>query len=208
MSTLFLTSSGLVGTAKEEFLKALSKPIKEIKIASVITASKVYADPWYHKDNEAMRQLGFSVEDIDIEGKNEEELRIFFADKDVTVVHGGNTFLLMKYVRESGFDKVIKEFVERGGLYIGISAGSMIVGSNIDCAIEEEGDENSVGLTDMTGMNFVDMVISPHYKEADESAIVEFEKRIGKTVTRLRDGEVILVKDDNGETNCELIRNF
>lgn len=200
MSTLFLTSSGLAGAAKDEFLKMLPKPIKEIKIASVITAGKVYDDPWFiRKDNEAMRQLGFSVEDIDIEGKNEEELRIFFVDKDVVVVHGGNTFFLMKHVRESGFDRVIKAFVERGGLYVGISAGSMIAGSSIDSISSEEGDKNFVGLTDLTGLNFVDMIISPHYIEADEPAIVEFEKKIGKTVTRLRDGEAVLVRDDKSE---------
>lgn len=199
--TLFLTSSGLAGAAKDEFLKILPKPVGEIKVVSVITAGKVYEAPWFiRQDNEAMRQLGFSVEDIDLEGKKEEELRVFFLDKNVVVVHGGNTFFLMKHVRKSGFDRVIKEFVERGGLYVGISAGSMIAGSNIDSAILEEGDENSVGLTDMTGLNFVDLIISPHYKEADEQAIVEFEKKLGKTVTRLRDGEVILVRDGKSET--------
>jgi len=198
MPTFFLTSSGLVGAAKDEFLKLLPKPAAEIRVASVITAGKVYDDPWYiAKDNETLRQIGFSVEDFDIEGKTEAELRKFFADKDVVVVHGGNTFLLMKCVRESGFDRVIKEFVERGGIYIGISAGSMIVGSNIDNPILEEGDENSVGLTDMTGMNFVDLIISPHYKEADESTLVDFEKKIGKSVTRLRDGEAVFVQNDS-----------
>ena len=35
-------------------------------------------------------------------------------------------------VGEAGFDKIIKQFLEKRGIYVGVSAGSIIVGPDID----------------------------------------------------------------------------
>lgn len=55
---------------KEEILKVLPKPAGQIKLAYIITASKPEINLDYlEKDRQKMIQLGFQVENIDIEGK-------------------------------------------------------------------------------------------------------------------------------------------
>src|SRR4030043_1378453 len=108
--TLLLTSAGM--QVKDEILKILPKPAEQIKLAHIITASKPEKDTSYVlEDKEAMIKIDFQVEDIDIEGKTKDQLRDLLKDKDIIWVQGGNTFYLMKAVRESGFDKVIKELI-------------------------------------------------------------------------------------------------
>lgn len=91
---------------KEEILKILPKPPDKIKLGHIITAAKPekYLD-YLDKDRRQMIDLGIQVENIDIAGKNEGEVRDLLKDKDVVYVQGGNTFYLLKHVRESGFDK-------------------------------------------------------------------------------------------------------
>ena len=63
-----------------------------------MTASKVEKSTDYVKrDKKQMAKLGFQVEDIDLEGKSENQLRRLLKDKDVVYVQGGNTFYLLKY---------------------------------------------------------------------------------------------------------------
>src|SRR3989344_1822348 len=48
-----------------------------------------------------MKELGFNVEEIDIEGKNKNLLMKLFENKDIIFVEGGNTFYLLKAIRQS-----------------------------------------------------------------------------------------------------------
>jgi len=57
---------------------------------------------------------GFQVEDIDLENKKESELKEILKDKDIIYVQGGNTFYLLKYIKESGFDKLVKQLIQKG----------------------------------------------------------------------------------------------
>src|SRR3989344_7164765 len=163
MTTLLLTSAGM--DVKEEILKILPKPANQIKIAHIITASKVEKDLSYlEKENQMMKELGFNVENIDIEGKNGNELRTLFGWQDIIYVQGGNTFYLLKCARESGFDKVVKEFIEKGTIYIGVSAGRYIACPTIEMANWKHSDKNTVGLMDLTGLNLVSFLLSVHFK--------------------------------------------
>ncbi|KKQ77440.1 MAG: Peptidase family S51 [Parcubacteria group bacterium GW2011_GWC1_38_6] len=162
MKTILLTSAGM--DVKEEILRILPKPVDQIKLAHIITASKVEDDISYvRKDTLEMEKLGFNIEEIDIEGKNEEEIRALLENKDVIYVQGGNTFYLMKHVKESGFDRVVKELIGKGVVYIGVSAGSYIACPTIEAANWKHADRNVVNLKDLTGMNLVPFLLSAHF---------------------------------------------
>ncbi|KPJ55127.1 hypothetical protein AMJ47_01225 [Parcubacteria bacterium DG_72] len=182
---------------KEEILKILPKPADQIKVAYIITASKSEKDISYlDRDKGAMLDLGFSVEEIDIGGKNEKELKEIFKDKDIIYVQGGNTFYLLKYVKESGFGGVIKDLIERGKIYIGVSAGSIITGPTIETAGWKRADKNIVGLKDLTGLNFVPFLVFVHY-EPEHSEIVKQERLACKYPVRiLTDEQAFLVRDN------------
>lgn len=183
---------------KEEILKILPKPAEETKVAHVITASKAEKNTAYvEKDRMGMQELGFNVEDIDIEGKEENELRKLLKNKDAIYVQGGNTFYLLKHVRASGFDRVINEFVEKGVIYIGVSAGSYIACPTIEMATWKHQDRNTVGLTDLTALNLVPFLLSVHYKPEYKDILKEAIAKAKYPVKILTDDQALLIQ--NGE---------
>lgn len=66
---------------------------------------------------------------------------------------GGNTFRLLKLLKECGADKKIVDYVRKGGAYIGSSAGAIICGEDIYPIIYM--DPNSVVLEDTKGFDLM-----------------------------------------------------
>lgn len=195
MKTILLTSAGM--DVKEEILKILPKPANQIKLAHITTASKVEDDLSYlEKDNREMSKLGLQVDEIDIEGKNEPELRKLLKNKDIIYIQGGNTFYLLKYVRESGFDKIIKDLTDKGVIYIGVSAGSYIACPTIEAANWKPQDINIVGLTDLTGLNLVPFLISAHYKSEYKEILKREISTTKYPVKILTDEQAILITNN------------
>jgi len=199
MKTILLTSSATFTTDKK--LEFLPKPLSEMKMAWVITASKGVDDTSYiQRHKQRMDELGFDYEEIDIEGKNEKELREILSDKEVVFVEGGNTFYLLKCVRESGFDKVIKELIEKGVIYIGASAGSYIACPTIEMATWRHQDEyDRCGVTNFTGLNLVSFLVIAHYTEEYKEIVKEGISKTKYLVRILTDDQALLVRDDGVE---------
>jgi len=196
METILLTSAGM--NVKEEILKILPKPANQIKLAHITTAKnpRLEKNPDYIiKEKKIMAEIGFQVEDIDIEGKKESDLKRILADKDVIYVQGGNTFYLLKYVRESGFDKVAKDLISKGMIYIGVSAGSYIACPTIEVAGWSHEDDNIVGLTNLKAMNLVPFLIKAHYSPEYKEVVIEGIKNSKYPVRILTDDQAILVKN-------------
>lgn len=193
--TLLLTSAGM--KMQDEILKLLPKPPAKIKLAHIITASnEVSPHPWRDNDKKAMLKLGIQVEDIDVKGKTGNELRRILKNKDVIYVQGGSPYYLLKYVKESGFDKVVKNLVNRGVLYIGASAGSYIACPTIEQALWKKPNRNKYGLAgNGPAMNLVPFLIVAHYEPKFKKDV---DAGIAKTkypVKVLRDNQAILVKN-------------
>ena len=142
-----------------------------------------------------MKEMGFNVEEIDIEGKNKNQLMKLFQNKDIIFVAGGNTFYLLKAIRKSGFEKAVKKLLKKGKVYIGASAGSIVAGKTIKTA-EWYGDKNFVKLHNLKGMNLVPFDIFAHY--APEHAEIIKKKLPFKWQRRklkiLTDEQAILVQ--------------
>lgn len=185
---------------KEEILKILSKPIHQTKIAHITTASKIENNLGYlEKENLIMREVGFNVENIDIEGKNENELRALLGYKDIIYVQGGNTFYLLKHARASGFDKVVKELIKKGVIYVGVSAGSYIACPTIEMANWKHPDKNTVRLTDLKGLNLVPFLLSVHFDPQYTPTLKNEISNAKYPVKILTDSQAILVRDDKIE---------
>ena len=193
---LFLTSAGLPPETTDEFLKLLGKEPKKTRVCFITTASHPEENKWYvEKDRERLSELCFKVTELDLKDENENSLDAKLKDFDVIFVEGGNTFYLIKYVRESGFDKVLKLFLDKGGIYLGVSAGSMIVGLNIESAGWKHADRNIVDLQDLTGLNLVPFVIAPHIDESNIEAIKECASKVNYPVIALTDKQAVLIED-------------
>lgn len=68
-------------------------------------------------------------------------------------IGGGNTFKLLKSIKESNFEIILKEYLQSGGLVYGGSAGAIIFGRTIEPAIHA--DPNEVELEDLNGLNLL-----------------------------------------------------
>ncbi len=182
---------------KDQILKILPKPANQLKLAYVVTASNPEANKSYVvKDRNQLVEAGFQIEDVDLDGKQERELRQLLKGKDIIYVQGGNTFYLLKCARESGFDKIVTELIEKGTIYIGVSAGSHIACPTIEMATWKHPNKNRFGLEYLTGLNLVPFLVSVHYDEKYNEILKDAIKRSKIPIKILTDKQAILVKDN------------
>lgn len=90
-----------------------------------------------------------------------DEIKQRILDKDVIFVAGGNTDYLMHVFEKSGFAKILPELLQTK-VYVGSSAGSMILGKRVssDAYREIYGEEDDFGVREY--MTIVDFAIKPH----------------------------------------------
>lgn len=191
MNNIILTSSGFsnpeIAKKVEKYFdgKSSDKEVAIITTASEDKEKNEFAILAYSQ----FREMGFeNVIFFDIEKQNPREL----SDFDIIYVNGGNTYYLLDQVKKSGFDSVVKEFLRKGGLYIGVSAGSIIAGPSIEILNYTKGDPNLIGITDYSAMALVQKSIVPHYMENKEKAILEYEEVSRTEVARLADGMALI----------------
>lgn len=195
MKTLLLTSAGF--QVRNEILKILPKSPKELKLVHITTASKdEISDDYVKNETKLMKELGFQVTEADIRGMSESETRKLLEDKDIIYVQGGNTYWLLKWVKESGFDKVVRELVEKGVIYIGVSAGSYIAGPSIEQSNWKH-EHEVYGLTDLSGMNIVPFMLFVHYVPEYKKLLQERIPETDYEFKILTDDQAILVKDED-----------
>lgn len=141
-------------------------------------------DPYDNKDfveadRIALEKYGLDIVEMDIKNKNEEEIREIIDGADIVLVAGGDTFYLMEKLKESGADKIIKEFVARGGIYIGSSAGSIICCPTIEGAEDFDDPNLAPKLDNFNGLGIFRNVIIPHAQKE------KYFERIRRATERL-----------------------
>jgi len=173
-------------------------PKDQMSIGYITTAYQVSRNNFQFFENykNKVKEAGYKFEEIDIDGKSQSEIREFFKDKNVIHVEGGNTFFLLKIMKETGFDKIVKELVNNGIVYIGTSAGSYVACPTIEVSSWNPDGKDRFGLTDFSAMNLVPFVLKVHYKDEQEELIKEHMKDCKYNLRILKDGQGILVEND------------
>lgn len=174
---LFLASSGL------EYIKTfvVNDP-KETKLLFIPTAGNLDDGTWWvDKDRDVLAKMGFQISELDIEHAAKENMQAALDDTDIVYVAGGNTFHLLKQLRETGFDKMLDDFVKNGGLYAGASAGALVAGPDIGAIASIDEPEKVTGLKSTKGLGWVSVVPIPHYDmKARTKSIDEIKEKYGK----------------------------
>lgn len=198
MKSLLLLSSG--SFLEKNLTGVFEKPLSEYKLAHIINASKgrgVNDLSYLKRARERFTNSGVEFEDLDLDGKTEGDLRKILDKFDGVFVTGGSTFYLLKSIRESGFDKVLKELLPKGFIYIGASAGSYVTCPTIEMAFWKHQDKYyHYELEDFTGMNLVPFLISVHYEQKYELILKEKIPQASCPVKVISDEQAILVQDD------------
>ena len=177
MKKLFLSSNACI--TLDKIIPLLPDVPNQLRVAFVLTASNPYKDKsWLYKDRNKLVEMGFKVKDVDIEGKTEEQVKIELTDIDVLFVSGGNTFYLLEKAKASGFDKLAKELINKGIIYIGSSAGSVLVCPTIAYVDGLDDPKNAPLLKSYDGLNEVNFLVMPHYGDDEYKEI--YKKILGK----------------------------
>jgi len=114
----------------------------------------------------------FGIFDIEMVTSAEQITKEKQAGVKGVFVGGGNTYKLLKMLKDTDAFENLKEYFENDGLVMGGSAGAIIFGYSIDTClddgleIESCRDVNLVGLTDTCGFDCMNgFSILPHYKK-------------------------------------------
>lgn len=182
---LLLTSTGLRNAKVRDFFISQFETLSDKKVCLIFTVRQDSDWQWLDLYDKELKNIGLQYAKVNIsEDKNLADIDGY----DIYYVCGGNTFYILDRLRKTNMDKVIIREIEKGKWYIGVSAGSIIMGPDIEIAGIEGGDENDINLEDLQGCNLVPFHISPHFVEQERRCIEAFEKK--------RHAEVIMITDD------------
>ena len=190
MKNIVLTSCGIIDDDfKNEFYKIISKEeLSNSKVLYITTASDGDLDKsWMEEEYNTILDLGINELNI-TEYKIGNKINI--DDFDIIYMMGGNTFYLLDVIRKNNFDKEILEFINKGKIYIGSSAGSEILGNSINIALGY--DENNVNMTDFTGLKIIDGLIIPHSNRKEEF-INNLKNNTNENIILLYDDDGIII---------------
>ncbi len=172
MKKLFLSSSFCdVAQYFEDFCgeKVSEKTVTFIPTASVVEDFTEYVDD----DKNAFIELGLIVDELNISDKNEQQIAEILSKNDFIYVSGGNTFYLLQELRKSKADNLITEQIKKGKVYIGTSAGSIVLSKNIQY-VEQVDDKNvATELNEYSGLGIVDFYPLPHFGNEPFTEIME-----------------------------------
>ena len=155
------------------------KRVTLIPTASIPEAVKFFVS----SGRKALEKLGLTVDELELTQASEQEIRDKLEKNDYIYITGGNTFFLLQELRRTGADKIIVEQIEQGKLYIGESAGSIIMSPNIEYVKEMDDCSKAPELLDFSALHVIDFYPLPHhtnfpFKKVVEKIIAAYGERI------------------------------
>ncbi|KYG34411.1 Type 1 glutamine amidotransferase-like domain-containing protein [Alkalihalobacillus trypoxylicola] len=111
----------------------------------------------------AFKNLGITAEILDISIASPSEIEEKLSKNDYIYVSGGNTFFLLQELVKTGSDKLLIEQIKKGKLYIGESAGSIVMSPNIEYVAFMDDKTQAPNLTNFTGLNQIQQYLIPHF---------------------------------------------
>lgn len=120
-------------------------------------------------------------------------------------IGGGNTYKLLKILKETRFDKYLTKLLRETDIpVVGGSAGAVIFGKDIETV--ETMDINNVGLKDLSGLNMLSgKNLWVHYKKSMDEDIQKYIGRSCIEVIALPEESGLYITDENIEPVGEVI---
>lgn len=194
---LLLTSAGFLNKeVTNVFLKELNKELSKSRVFMVAGARIEEEEYYIQESKQELIDLGFN--DIFVFNLDRQISIDEVKDYDAIYVCGGNTYYIMKKFRKTGLDKIVIKLVNQGIIYVGVSAGSVMAGPDIEIAgWGIGGDKNDVDLKDLTGFNLTNISIFPHFEEdKHRQDVEEFKKKVNYPVIELTDNQAVFIKGE------------
>lgn len=116
------------------------------------------------------------------------------AEIDYIYVPGGDPFKLLNMLKQFELCERIKELIlEKGAVYIGVSAGAYVATSNIEYVTQLE--DNNVIEDDFVGLGLISEGVICHADHYSYSTYKACEEILDKTIIRINDDELWLYED-------------
>jgi dipeptidase E len=126
---------------------------------------------------------------------------------DAIHLSGGNTYYFLVWLRKRNMIPVLTQYVARGGVLIGVSAGSILMTPEITTS-SICGDEMIPGETDFTGIGLVDFCFVPHFgsRTVTIDDLKKYSQEKKKVVYAARDSGAVIVNDNEVKCIGDVIR--
>lgn len=147
----------------------------------------------YYKSLNADLSVYFELE-TEYEPKKTKEL---FAC-DAIHLSGGSTYNFLYWLRKRELVSLLRDYVARGGVLIGVSAGAILMTPEISTT-HICGEESSHSLDNLFALNIVDFAFLPHTNniEAVENKMIEYSNTHGCKIFGCPDGDGIIVNGNS-----------
>lgn len=209
---LYLSSYRL-GNHADELVKLIGR--KDARVAVSVNALD-FSDDLRRKNARLAQEmaeietLGFKAEKLDLRDYFDNDLILeHMREYDAVWFSGGNTFILAKAFRQSGFDVVIEELVKTNKLvYSGYSAAFCVLNSSLhgidlvdDNSASAEGYETG---EIWEGVGLIDFYPVVHFRsghnESDEvEKLYDYVIKNDLSYKTFKDGDVYLAEDGAGQ---------
>lgn len=157
MKKILLTSTGFDNeNIMNKFIDLLNVDVKDAKVLFIITAAN---------DPDAVRILSGCLDDLTKCGITDNNITVYDMHKlisqeeinkyDAIYVCGGSTKYLVERINELNIKPVIDKYIANGGIYIGVSAGSV-------CASGKYKD----------GLGFIENVLDVHSDKGTPNGVI------------------------------------
>ncbi|MEC0348058.1 Type 1 glutamine amidotransferase-like domain-containing protein [Peribacillus frigoritolerans] len=203
MSKILLTSNGFfTDLIKQQFLQLIDGDLSNLKATIITTAShKKQNNRFAMKAKEDLLGFGFKKVDFnDIEFDKPELLEKY----NVIYINGGNPFYLLYHMKKSGADLILKDIAKQNTVIVGVSAGAIILGPNIEVVNYFTPQINTVDMQNLTALGLTNKAIFPHYDREElfqnnsgrsiEDRLKVFENINKCSIVRLKDNEYLLIQ--------------
>lgn len=178
------------------------------KVAIIMNAADIFGPAkrpdYLRKEIASLLEIGLAGEELDLRDyfNNQDELAAKLGQYGGVWVMGGNSFVLRRAMRQSGFDTIASTLVRNNQLvYGGFSAGAVVATPSLQ-GIDLVDDpyqipEGYSAAVIWEGLGFYGKSIAPHYKsDHPESAIIDtviaYFERENMPYTALHDGEAVV----------------
>lgn len=186
---LLLTSGGLENQSIISALRELvGTDFKDAKLIFIPTAANMeVGDKWWLiNDLVKCKELGFKQVDIvDIAAVPQAVWQSRLEKADVIMVGGGNTSYLMGQIRKSGLAEILPNLLKTR-VYVGISAGSMVVAPKLkEKEMQRLYEEPIVDDDTNEGLGLVDFLVVPHMNSPYFPRVAELIDETAKDIDML-----------------------
>lgn len=209
---LLLTSTGITNkTIENKFVDLVGKRPEEMTVAYIPTAMHVArpADKHWIVNNfvELERMKIGKIDIVDISAVPEEIWLPRLKQADAIMVGGGNPYHLIYWIRKTGLSEILNDLIKEK-VYVGCSAGSVILGKIIVSTAPKKYLEEIPEFEGDNGYGYVDFSIRPHFynpgrPQFTDDTVQELADKYQSTFYAIDDKTAIAVEDGQVEIVSE-----